>query len=89
MKRLAAIVATAVGVLPFSASASGADEPVYWKHFGDTTLPGAGKSVQEPEQMIVYKPNSGGQVCSGCGWRLVCQGRSGGTKGPCNVVGDW
>lgn len=68
MKRLVANLAVAFGALAFAASANG---EVYWKQLADTSLPSAGQVVKKPRQMIVYKPNSAGTVCSGCGWRLV------------------
>ncbi len=46
-----------------SASAS-ADDSVYWKQLAGTDLPGSGKSMVEPDQMILYS-------CGSCGLRLV------------------
>lgn len=70
MRLVAAMIVVILGLMVFQGSAS-AEEPVYWKQLSGTDLPGAGKSVKEPSQIIVYKRNSAGTVCSGCGWRLV------------------
>lgn len=70
MKRTAAILAVAIGVLA-SSGAGKADEPVFWKQFSGSDIPNSGELTKEPKQLFVYKRNSAGALCSGCGWRLV------------------
>lgn len=66
MKRLIGIIATVLlATMAISASAS-ADSSVYWMQESGSGLPGAGTSLIEPEQMIVFDG-----PCGGCGYRLV------------------
>lgn len=62
---------SAEAVLLGVGSAAVDNEAVYWKQVKGSDLPNQGALVQEPSQILVYKPNSAGTVCSGCGWRLV------------------